>query len=596
MTSSSAISDDPSSQLSPSDTEGRSKALRDGSTAKHFLVISRPCQHPDCPPRDGFIRGEYESIEFIREIPPKPKKSSSTTDLSDSARHDVTSTALEKEAILRNARQNSNPLGTIHQGGSDSNLAERTLQDSDLAQDVAEIKAAPEGRARGRTISYAESRGSKAKGEAVDTPQEDSEMNPVEWIMITRSDPGGSVPRFLVERGTPAGIVSDASKFMEWARKKEHTATDEEENLDEKDSELADGAQMNPLQTNGYVTGLEETKEVPDSTEDGIQQGLLSSVVNAAYAGVEAYAPQAIIDHLPGHQPSTPSKLSSNVTLPDGTKDLSETSSIASTTSVASFASADSHFSEAQSTSSITASLQAKDAKSLSPHEKELVKLASRKRKLDASLQKTLEKERKDKADMSTREEQRLKRAEEKHAREVAKVEAKHAREVKKIEDRRARDAAREEERRKKAEDRDEKARLGREKDELKAQLDFVTKERDILRGQVGDLQKENTALVARIGRFDSSVARELLEEVRSETMGRSRSSSLKRAKGNQGDSAALASAAAGTGVGAAGVDATVLGAVLGSAAGNLDRDKENLNGNGNAKPGLLLRGKSAFH
>ncbi len=43
------------------------------------------------------------------------------------------------------------------------------------------------------------------------------ESNLVEWIMITRSDPGGGIPRFMVERGTPGSIASDAVKFLDWA-------------------------------------------------------------------------------------------------------------------------------------------------------------------------------------------------------------------------------------------------------------------------------------------------------------------------------------------------------------------------------------------
>jgi hypothetical protein len=75
-----------------------------------------------------------------------------------------------------------------------------------------------ETRTRGHTISFDKSRGFTAKGEGMDVPREDdeSECNPVEWIMITRSDPGGSVPRFMIERGTPGGIVADASKFLNW--------------------------------------------------------------------------------------------------------------------------------------------------------------------------------------------------------------------------------------------------------------------------------------------------------------------------------------------------------------------------------------------
>ncbi|KAL7274317.1 hypothetical protein RUND412_002788 [Rhizina undulata] len=37
---------------------------------RQFMIISRPLQdHPDCPERQGYVRGQYESTEFIREIP-----------------------------------------------------------------------------------------------------------------------------------------------------------------------------------------------------------------------------------------------------------------------------------------------------------------------------------------------------------------------------------------------------------------------------------------------------------------------------------------------------------------------------------------------
>ena len=151
------------------------------------MVISRPCIHPNCPPRDGFIRGQYESVEFIREIPKKPKKASSTTDLLKIDRPREDTPPLEKE-LLRNAERK------LKESGED-------LVDGDgqLTPAAAE-EVASEGRKRGKTISFAVSRGAGAKGEAMDDPDahDDAETNPIEWIMITRSDPGGSVPRFMV--------------------------------------------------------------------------------------------------------------------------------------------------------------------------------------------------------------------------------------------------------------------------------------------------------------------------------------------------------------------------------------------------------------
>ncbi|KMU79575.1 hypothetical protein CISG_01993 [Coccidioides immitis RMSCC 3703] len=94
---------------------------------RNFIVISKPCAHPDVPIRKGFVRGQYESVEMIRELPA--------------------------------------PIEGDSSGASEN------------------------------------------KGDA----------NPVEWIMITRSDPGGSIPRWMVEKGTVPSIVSDAKKFIDWA-------------------------------------------------------------------------------------------------------------------------------------------------------------------------------------------------------------------------------------------------------------------------------------------------------------------------------------------------------------------------------------------
>ena len=33
------------------------------------MIVSKPCTHPGCPPRQGIIRGQYESVEIIREVP-----------------------------------------------------------------------------------------------------------------------------------------------------------------------------------------------------------------------------------------------------------------------------------------------------------------------------------------------------------------------------------------------------------------------------------------------------------------------------------------------------------------------------------------------
>lgn len=545
LTSSTALSEPESlaSRPSSSASDGAKKRTqRFTDTPRHFTVISRPCIHPECPPRDGFIRGQYESVEFIREIPRKAKKASSTTDLFKFARGDTP--PLDKETLLRNAELKLKESGEELLGG-----------DGQLTPAAAD-EVAREGRKRGKTISFAGSRGANAKGEAMDDPDahDDAEMNPVEWIMITRSDPGGSVPRFMVERGTPGSIVADASKFLDWACKKEHPP-DEVEALENGDMEQVRRKKREELEaydTNGHLAGLDgeaegteapsiavprpASVEIATAPADPAQQGgLVATVANAAYAGLESYAPQAVIDRLPGHQHTRSMQSIDEVTgITNGTS-ATLSRSVSSVSSIESFASAEDHFDDtlsAKSNTSQTKSSNSKDIAAMSPHEKELAKLNERKKKLDEGLAKAREKDLKDKEELTSKEEERIKRAEEKHAKEVAKQEEKYRKEIAKLEAKRQKEAAKAEERRRKEEDKDEKKRLTREKDEMKQELEVVYRERDILREQVGALQRENTGLVLRLGKVDEG--KDLLKEVKKEIEegGRSRSGSLRREKG----------------------------------------------------------------
>merc|ERR1711964_333027 len=85
-----------------------------------------------------------------------------------------------------------------------------------------------------------------------------------------------------------------------------------------------------------------------------------------------------------------------------------------------------------------------------------------------------------------------------------------------------------EERRKKKVLEKDEKSML-RELEEVKAELSILRKEKEILRGQVGDLQAENTALAVKVGRLGPQ-GEEVLRDVRAEAgrTGRLRASSLK--------------------------------------------------------------------
>jgi hypothetical protein len=122
---------------------GEAAEKDDHSSPSSFLVVSKPCIHPEAPPRGDYIRGQYESVELIRELPRK----------STSQKQDEASGATTDSESRMDAPQPAS-------GSSRSTGSSSSANDS-------------------------------------------NNPNPVEWIMVTRSDPGGSVPRWMVERGTP---------------------------------------------------------------------------------------------------------------------------------------------------------------------------------------------------------------------------------------------------------------------------------------------------------------------------------------------------------------------------------------------------------
>ncbi|KAL8796884.1 MAG: hypothetical protein Q9195_000967 [Heterodermia aff. obscurata] len=478
------------------------KTFSSSDYPRHYMIVSKPCIHPECPPRDNYIRGQYESVEYVREIRRRPKRSASTAD-------------------LRNLEGEAGEGRTTTVGG--------LLSSSPKDQQTREA------RGRSHTISFTEARRVHADGEHAESNfgdiDEDAESNPVEWIMITRSDPGGSVPRFMVERGTPGSIVADASKFLDWACKKVHDlpANEAQNTMPSNLNRLAT-EDLEAYRTNGHLAGLDEstTGDEPVSLaapeHEVVQQGLLANIASIAKAGVESYAPQVIVDQLHADQPVA--VVEQEATTFDEVEEADDVSTGSSMT----FASAEEGYEDDASANSLS-SIKSPDSPDRSRHEKELAKLQDRKRALDEKLAKSREKELKDKEELTSKEEDRLRKAEEKHKREVEKQELRYKKEVAKLEAKRSKETAKEEARKRKELDKDEKARLVREKEELKQELEVTKQERDIFRDQVGALQKENTSLVARLGRLADG--RSVLREVQSESTSgsRSRSGSIRKSK-----------------------------------------------------------------
>ncbi|KAI7107140.1 hypothetical protein KC352_g36771, partial [Hortaea werneckii] len=358
---------------------------------RHYMIVSRPVDHPDAPERSGFVRGRYESVELIREIPLHQAKAKSTPNLP------------------------SQTEGEHH-----------------------------EARSRGHTVGAAESKDDGAKEDRQHLHPKDAtggegsspdrELNPVEWIMITRSDPGGGIPRFLVERGTPEAMLGDVSKFLTWATSFKGEVPDPEEDLDQQQEASQENAQVSEAQgqqtttlPEGVAKSSPEIKPMQKSmTEPPTDQnGFLSRVE----AGLDAYAPAAVAS---GYR---------NYMHPDQ-KDGNDDSDSSSddTSSVNSFMSAEEMrqvsttqqpnasteaLSLASGESSAELAMGGKSGEKKNQHEKEILKIARERERLDRKL-----------AKKRAEEEEKLKKSQEKDQTEQDKAKDKLERDMKKAEER----------------------------------------------------------------------------------------------------------------------------------------------------------------
>ncbi|KAB8208194.1 hypothetical protein BDV34DRAFT_53015 [Aspergillus parasiticus] len=301
---------------------------------RFWMMISKPVEHAAAPPCQGYIRGQYESVEFIREIPVK------------------------------------------RGGGGD-------------AQGVVE----------GSSNGVIEAVSKEKQGGGAE-----EETNPVEWIMVTRSDPGGNIPRWMVEKGTPKSICSDAVKFLDWACRDPNSVS--EPGMD-------DGRRKrrrNSLHTAGVQDDEDsETSDSEFSDTEVEHHGLIASFAYLLNAGLERYAPQAVLDYIPGHS-HHPSGDMSDVTTEDGEraprprgdpvpqrdateKDKDDTRSQLSQDKASSINSGLATPIEAGHHNIPPVDLmkiEKKDGK-LTSHEKQLAKLAQRKREVEAQLDRVRE-------------------------------------------------------------------------------------------------------------------------------------------------------------------------------------------------------------
>ena len=299
----------------------------------------------------------------------------------------------------------------------------------------------------------------------------DPERNPVEWLMITRSDPGGGIPRFMVERGTPASIVGDVVKWLDWACSRTDAELAEEENVEaispEKVAKATEDADGNAKETN---------PEEPTETKNSLD-----------------LLPPQVCSAAPSTRPSSSSSSNSSDSFASAITHDEDTSS----------ASASIPKPSSDSTLSLTNSntTHTKQTPQHKAHAKELAKLLAKRQALISKKDKELsllfkraaelaeKDDSKDKAKQVDKNNKERKKQEDRYAREIAKIDAKREKAIKT-----------EEQRERKAKAKDEVSRIKRERDEWRTRAEVAEREVELLTKQVEGLQRESTGLIARFG------------------------------------------------------------------------------------------------
>ncbi|KAL7798367.1 hypothetical protein V8C37DRAFT_367562 [Trichoderma ceciliae] len=406
---------------------------------RQHIMVSKPCLHDECPPRSGIIRGSYESVEMIREVPVENDHLASKISLS--------STDLSSEEV--------------QSSGSDSREHQPTA---------------------------------------------------IEWIMITRSDPGGSVPRFMVEKGTPPGIVGDAGKFVKWITAISMPSSNSGESLAKAESPTKQGeatiAMHRPHPSgDSRERGEEGGEESAAARRESVQSIPSSNGIYGIISGVFGAASSVVASGL--RQLGSPAE--SNTSMDDLESRAAEEhetdvdmTDISETSSIRTFRSALERTMTEENQSRSVAGSNSDESKSQGKQllEKELKKLQEKRRKLDekaAQMQQRLESKRRGGKE---KDEATVTKMREKHEKEIAKQEAKYKRELQKLEDKRVHEERKAEARSRKAMEREEKTNLTMELERTRAERDVALKQVEILQTQVGQLQSQNTMLTAKLGRL----------------------------------------------------------------------------------------------
>jgi hypothetical protein len=398
-------------------SEGMAEDKEEPVVPRHFMIVSRPLQeHPEAGARSGYVRAQYESVEMIREIP-----------LSRAGRAQLRARAVG---------------GTSDDSSSKDNSDAKHKDSKDVGKD-------------------AEPSSSASADKTTEIADVDPELNPVEWLMVSRSDPGGGIPRFLVDRGTPETMLADVGKFLDWACKWKVEGDSE--------GEVIPPAPRPSTNVSSITEGEAKIQAPRSATEPVPTQGggILSSLTNAIENSVEAYAPRSVS-----------SLLHSRLHGASSSDDESDTSSL-SISDTASFMSASSGQLHREDplvlndhANSSTSSLSAAGKEKLEKHEKELQKLLHKRERLnaehakhraaeEAKLRRLQASASEEAAKRSARREREMEKASEKHRKAVEKLEARGRKERRRMENKEAKQREKEE---KKLEEEEEEERKKNEK------------------------------------------------------------------------------------------------------------------------------------
>lgn len=391
-----------------------------GVVPRHFMVVSIPITHPDAPPRSGMVRGFYESVEMIREIP---------------------------------------------------------LQHGD------------------------------------------PETNPVEWIMVTRSDPGGGIPRFMVERNVPSSIVLDAVKFLDWACAKDDVVLNKE-------------VDTGPQSTLPTVHDSEPRHSLSITESNGITAGIGTSIADRPSPAVRRLSQrsQRVVGNGPVKQEGcmNPLRHSIDAYRPDTYKSLHHTTSSSSSSTLSStesFASAE-QFTTAPEilpaenivvAPSITSEHSGLTQSNDNYHSREKARIEDNNGQHKERLEQAYDKQSAYLQSESRRTQKEMDKAAEKHSRNRKKQEDKFQKEIRKLEQRREKETRKLLARQQKEVEKNLLAKAQRERDEYKQRMDMMEQENRLLKEQIGELQRESTAIVARLGKTERGI--EILRLVKEEDL-----------------------------------------------------------------------------